>query len=161
MEAQADKIISALIGLVHACDSNPKTENTDLVVIRALAFTAVCPDCDDASVQGMVDEIHEEKYAIAPGCATCASPCGNTSDYDMDRIYRAGDEIRRAKLDILSELQKAAAYIYRQGSAAISPSHIELIYKTLSYVSYDLDKSVLLPLGEQVRKISQDEEKTT
>lgn len=26
---------------------------------------------------------------IAPDCAVCAMPCGNTSDYDMSRIYQA------------------------------------------------------------------------
>ena len=33
-----DKTISALIGLVGACNNNPKTENTDRVIIKALAF---------------------------------------------------------------------------------------------------------------------------
>ena len=35
---EENRIISALIGLVGACNNNPKTENTDHVIIKALAF---------------------------------------------------------------------------------------------------------------------------
>ena len=35
---EKNKIISALIGLIGACNNNPKTENTDRIVIKALAF---------------------------------------------------------------------------------------------------------------------------
>lgn len=99
-----DKIISALIGLVGACNNNPKTASTDRLVIKVLAFPLLCPEYDDRAVGEIVDEIHSEKYFVAPGCAVCMAPCGNTSDYDMQRIYEAGDVIRKVKLQILERV---------------------------------------------------------
>ena len=118
-----DKIISALIGLVGACDNNPKTENTDRLVIKALA-SASNPD----TVNDIVDEIRKEKNLISPGCAVCKMPCGNTSDYDMSRIYNAEDEIRNAKLHILSEIRETAEYIY-QNEVVLSEAETEFFIK--------------------------------
>lgn len=53
---QKDKIISALIGLVGACNNNPKTENTDRLVIKALASAS-----DPDAVNDTVSEIRKEK----------------------------------------------------------------------------------------------------
>ena len=75
-----DGILSALIGLVGACGGNPKTANTDKVIVKALAFPLLHPEED---VSGTVEAVRAEKNAVAPHCAHCASPCGNTSDYDM------------------------------------------------------------------------------
>lgn len=61
-------IISALIGLTGACNNNPKTENTDHVVIKALAFPVVWPeaDYDEAAVlaakQGKASSGHGTPY---------------------------------------------------------------------------------------------------
>lgn len=92
-----DRIISALIGLVGACNNNPKTADTDSIVIKALAFPLLCPEYDDKALREIVEDIYSEKNSVAPGCAVCAAPCGNTSDYDMRRIYEADDEIRKVK----------------------------------------------------------------
>lgn len=152
-----DKIISALIGLVGACSNNPKTANTDSVVIRALAFPLLCPGGDDMALQKTVDDIYSEKNAVAPGCAVCTAPCGNTSDYDMRRIYEADDSIRKVKLQILEELQEVAAHIYgRQESGGTSCTDNLVFYKALSYVSYDIDEAGLLELLDEINKIKQD-----
>ena len=42
-----DRIISVLIGLVRACNNNPKTAATDSLVVKALAFPLLCPNCGD------------------------------------------------------------------------------------------------------------------
>ena len=150
---QEDKIISVLIGLVGACGSNPKTENTDHLVLKSLAHS-FCRNSDADAVQGVIDEIRAEKNIIAPGCALCETPCGNTSDYDMSRIYDAEDEIRKAKLDILSELCETAAYICSdQKTKLLTETEIEFFYKALSYISYDLGKEVLLSLLGEARGI--------
>lgn len=150
---QRDKIISALIGLVGACNNNPNTENTDLVVIKALAFSLLYPDCGNDDLQRMIDEIYSEKYAVAPGCAQCAMPCGNTADYDMERINKATDDIRTVKIDIVSELQKLACNIYsRQEGGQQLDVDMEIFYKALSYISYDLKLESLLPLLAEIRE---------
>ncbi len=154
---RGDRIISALIGLAGACSNNPKTADTDSLVIKALAFPLLCPEYDDKALQEIVNDIYLEKYSIAPGCAACAAPCGNTSDYDMRRIYEADDAIRKVKLQILEKLQKLAAYACRCSKSGIT-SYIDIsfLYKALSYVSYDIDEAELLGLLNEAEKIERD-----
>lgn len=149
-----DKIISALIGLVNACNNNPKTAGTDSLVIRALAFPLLYPGYDDTALGEIADDIHSEKNSVAPGCAVCKAPCGSTSDYDMQRIYEADDGIRKAKLQILEKIQKLAAYAFCNcESGKIPYTDSEFIYKALSYVGYDMDEAVLLEFLDEVKKI--------
>ncbi len=152
-----DRIISALIGLVGACNNNPKTAGTDSLVIRALAFPLLCPEYDDKELQGIVNDIYSEKNSIAPGCAACTAPCGNTSDYDMSRIYEADDAVRKVKLQILEKLQKLAAYAccnHEPGIIAYTDSGF--FYKALSYVSYDMDVADLNGLLNEAENIEHD-----
>lgn len=149
-----DKIISTLIGLIGACNNNPKTADTDGLIIKALAFPLVCPGYDDSTLQGLINDIHSEKNAVAPGCAMCAAPCGNTSDYDMRRIYETDDEIREVKLQILAKLQKLAAYVYRdQGAEASTCSDNTFFYKALAYVSSERDAADLLEILDEAKNI--------
>lgn len=150
-----DRIISTLIGLAGACSNNPKTADTDSLVIKALAFPLLCPDHDDRALQEILNDIRSEKNIIAPGCAVCAAPCGNTSDYDMRRIYEADDVIRTVKLQILEKIQKLAAYVCCNcGESAKSP-YIDngFFYKALLYVSYDMDEPALLGLLNEAENI--------
>lgn len=158
------KIISALIGLIGACNNNPKTEKTDRVVIKSLAFSHECPEFSDSELSytadEMVYEIHAEKNRISPGCMTCMTPCGNTSDYDMDRIYNADENIRKIKLDILSEIEESAGLIYsRDLFSQIREDDILFLYKALTYVSCDLEESdlqsILNDTKEAKRKIKE------
>lgn len=149
-----DKIVSALIGLVGACDNNPKTANTDSVVIKALALPVLCQELDDESLLGMMNEIYAEKNAVAPNCASCASPCGHTSDYDMSRIYEAEADIRSIKLELLSKCQKLAVYAYqsKEPKEALQID-LDFFYKLLSYLSFDIGKEQLLALLEETETI--------
>ncbi len=152
-----DRIISALIGLVGACNNNPKTAGTDSLVIKALAFPLLYPEHGEKALQQMIDDIYSEKNTVAPGCAKCAAPCGNTSDYDMRRIYEADDAIRKVKLRILEKIQKLAAYIcHNQESGIISNTDSEFFYKALSYISYDMDEAVFLGLLDELENIERD-----
>lgn len=149
-----DAIISALIGLAGACGNNPKTANTDDLVIQALAFPVLCPDCDESVLQGLVDSIHSEKYTIAPGCAVCTAPCGNTSDYDMRRLYEADDAIRTAKLQVLERLQNLAAELCRcRRDGEALPIDVDFFYKALSYIGYEVEEAALLALLDEADKI--------
>lgn len=139
-----DKIISALAGLVGAINNNGKTDNTDKVIINSLAFPLLNPDFSDDDLSVVLDDIYSEKNTIAPNCATCTAPCGNTSDYDMSRLYNAGEEIRSLKLQIISRLEKLALY------AQNSDADCTVFYKGIAYVSYDLTKEMLSQLLEEI-----------
>lgn len=140
-----DKIIGALIGLASAINNNQKTENTDNLVLRALAAS---PDEEFE----LIDEIHAEKFRISPGCANCKTPCGNTSDYDMKRLLNAEDEIKTLKLKIIFELRETAGIIYKNG-AALSEKETSIFYKALSYLCYDIKKEPLHALLTEVQEL--------
>lgn len=138
-----DSIISALVGLAGACGSNPKTADTDQVVMEALAAPLLHPEWDRDALSQVVQGIHAEKNAVAPGCAHCAAPCGNTSDYDMRRLEGAPEEIRTLKRRLLAALQRVAAQHEEP------PADMEFFYKALAYVGYDVEEAPLLALVEQ------------
>lgn len=149
-----EKIISALIGLVGACNQNPKTEHTDGLVIKALASPLIGSDATEEDMLKMVDEIHSEKNAVAPGCAICTAPCGNTSDYDIKLIYTADEEIRSLKIRILEELREFALYEYNsRKTEGKSKIDVTVFYKALSYIGYDMEKKSFSELLGEMEKI--------
>lgn len=149
---EKNKIISALIGLIGACNNNPKTENTDYIVIKALAFLPEPSETSNKTLQALIEEIHTEKYAVAPGCAACQTPCGNTSDYDMNRIYEAEMEIRDLKLEILSAVEELAADIYSSKKIGVlSIESMDFFYKTILYISLDMEKNGLRAFLNEVQ----------
>ena len=146
-------IVSALIGLVGACNNNPKTENTDRVIIKALAFPTAWQGTGDETLQALIDEIHTEKYTIAPNCAVCQTPCGNTSDYDMNRIYGDEADIRDLKLKMIAALRELAADLYRhQESDASFSDSMEIFYKVLAYISFDMGRDGLFTFWNEIQK---------
>lgn len=77
------KTLSALIGLAGAESNNGKAEDTDAIVRQALLRM---------HEEDWSQRIREEKFRIAPNCATCSAPCGNTSDYPIEK-WKVGQQI--------------------------------------------------------------------
>lgn len=133
---QGDNIISALIGLVGAVSNNGKTEQTDSVIREAFIRLT-----DNGSEEEMVQKIHAEKFTIAPDCATCLNPCGNTSDYDMAQFYRADVQIIKAKLELMEAIQN------RLSSSEIVP---EIVYQGIAYLGYDLEPASYETIAQEL-----------
>lgn len=148
---QGDAVISALIGLVGACNNNPKTAQTDRILLKALATGG-----KETDEQALVEEIRAEKYAVAPDCAVCANPCGNTSDYDMERLYTAAEAIRGIKLQILSALRETAGMLLHAPE-----TEIDLLYKALLYVGCDLEPDPLRAVLGEAQAYQQKVERDT
>lgn len=96
-----DALLGALVGLARATTSEPKTDDTDEVLNAGLRLAAQ-PDAPEERLQRMLAIVQTEKHRVAPGCATCAMPCGNTNDYDLARLWAAPETIRTLKLQMLS-----------------------------------------------------------
>ena len=95
--ALQDELTGALIGLAKACGNNPRTEDTTHILIEGLFTTITNVNFNDETLREMIAKVHAEKERVVPNCATCASPCGNTSDYDMKEIWEADEDIRSLK----------------------------------------------------------------
>ena len=96
-----DALLGALVGLARATTSEPKTDDTDEVLNAGLRLAAQ-PDAPEEKLHRMLETVRTEKHRVAPGCASCAMPCGNTNDYDLARLWAAPETIRTLKLQMLS-----------------------------------------------------------
>lgn len=133
---QGDRIISALIGLVGAVSNNGKTEQTDSVIREAFLRLT-----DADSEEEMVEKIHTEKFTIAPDCATCRNPCGNTSDYDMTKVYGADAKIIAAKRDLIAAIRQ------KLSSSETVP---EAVYQGIAYLGYDLEPETYAQIQSRI-----------
>ena len=109
-----DLLTGALIGLVKACGTNPKTENTDAIVTEGLAMTS--PDfpgeVTEPELVSFIAKVRDEKYTVSPGCRLCAAPCGNTSDFDMKEIA-GGEKEKSMKRELLARIRAMAVKIWK------------------------------------------------
>ena len=140
-----DTLLGALVGLARSTSSEPKTENTDAVLNAGLRLAAQ-PDAPAETLQRMLDITRAEKHAVAPNCATCAMPCGNTNDYDLARLWAAPETIRTLKLQMLSAAF-ALAQKRPQGQAQTA------VYQLLFTLAEDWDAELLLPVVQHAQKL--------
>ena len=135
------KVLSALIGLCGAVSNNGKTENTDRVVLEAIL---------SQEPEKAVQRIHEEKYRISPDCASCPTPCGNTSDGDLSRWNEAPEHIRRLKEEVMAGLERMAEARAKSMTENLcrtqEPEVPEVVYRAISWLGY---VSLNFELGEE------------
>lgn len=129
------KTLSALVGLAGAVSNNGKTDNTDTIVRQALLRI----NTEDGS-----EQIHREKFKISPSCETCPSPCGNTSDYPMEKFAVSSADQQAIREQVLEELQRIAA--------AENGALPEIVYRAIAYIGYDLEKEAYERLLEDMKK---------
>ena len=150
-----DEVTGALIGLAHACANNPKTQNTTRLMIEGLFATLTNVNFDDEALTKLLDEIHADKNEIVPGCACCANPCGNTSDYDMTQIWDAQEDIRSLKSLLLFGMRGMAAYAYHAAVLGYHNEEVDAFFQRgLFVLSMDWDTEQLLPVVMEVGKVN-------
>ena len=175
-----DLLTGALIGLVKACGTNPKTENTDAIVTEGLAMTS--PDfpeeVTEPELASFIAKVRDEKYTVSPGCRLCAAPCGNTSDFDMKEIASEEKE-NEMKRELLARIRAMAVKIWEDnkdstagndgageeandtycgvGACALAAETEQLFffYKALSIISYDFTCEELAPVLEEAKSLGE------
>lgn len=115
---------SCLIGLAKAVDSNPKSKNTDTLILNCLSHIS-----NHTVTQDLIDQVHIEKDLLSPGCKNCAHPCGNTSDYDMSLITEKKKELMNLILTL---------------------DQMDWIYRGLCYLGFDIDDSYIQDLIDEI-----------
>lgn len=150
-----DALTGALIGLAKACFNNPKTDDTDRIIVEGLFATVTNVSFDPAFLTDMLDQVHEEKNRVSPGCSFCEAPCGNTSDFDMQELWNSQEDIRSLRSLILFGIRGMAAYAYHAMVLGYTSRAVnEFFYKALAMISYDLSMEDLLPLVLETGKIN-------
>ncbi|GLG89607.1 hydroxylamine reductase [Sellimonas catena] len=142
-----DELTGALIGLARTCTSNPKTENTDRLILEGLFATVTNVNFDDEAIERLINKVRAEKEQIAPGCSVCEAKCGNTDEYDMKRIWEAQEDIRSLKSLILFGIRGMAAYAYHAMVLGYVNEEVNtFFYKALSILAEDWGMEELLPV---------------
>ena len=140
-----DELLGALVGLARATTSEPKTDDTDEVLNAGLRLLAQ-PDVPKEKLQRMLTIVRTEKHRVAPNCATCAMPCGNTTDYDLTRLWNASQAIRTLKLRMLA----AAIQLAQQHP---SGDRQTAVYQVLFTLAEDWDEALLLPVVQRAEEL--------
>lgn len=150
-----DELTGALIGLARACANNERKETTDRIIIEGLFTTVTNVAFDDDSIKEMIDKVNTEKSKIVPGCAACASRCGNTDNYDMKRMWEADEDIRSLKSLILFGIRGMAAYAYHAMVLGYKDQEVNnFFYKALFTLAEDWGMEELLPVVMEVGKVN-------
>ena len=140
-----DELTGALIGLAHACSNNPKTEQTDRLILEGLFTTVTNVSFHDETLRELIERVDAEKNRIAPGCVNCMSRCGNTDNYDMSRMWNADEDIRSLKSLILFGIRGMAAYAYHAMVLGYTSDEVSaFFYKALFALAEDWDMQQLL-----------------
>ena len=160
-----EKIISALVGLAGAVQNGKKSDETDDVVINALARRVAM--FDKAEEDEAAEKVRSEKFKVSPNCATCLSPCGNTSDYDFARFYGEPENIQKVKTQMFDELTQLAVNLSTvRSKGGKAPGLVDAkipgcdfdeamktIYKAIACFSYCLKEESYIQLTEEIRTL--------
>ena len=154
--ALQDELTGALIGLARSCGNNPKTENTDEIIIEGLVHTITNSNIGAAALKAMIEKVREEKNTVAPDCTVCAAPCGNTSEYDVSNIWKHETDVRGVETAILFGIREMAAIIYPAVVMGKMDAEVnEFFYKALCMISYGMSKEDLLPVVQELGEMNQ------
>lgn len=149
-----DELTGALIGLAKACGNKLKTDNTTRIIIEGLFTTIENVNFNDEILKEMIAKVRVEKNVIAPNCSCCASPCGNTDEYNMEQLWNADEDIRSIKSIILFSIREIAAYAYHALVLGYEDEKVNnFFYKALSIISYDLEMKYLLPVVSEAEEV--------
>ena len=150
-----DELTGALIAIARSSWSNPKTPDTDHILIEGLFTTVTNVNFNAQILRDMLERVRAEKNKIVPNCTSCTSPCGNTDEYDMNQIWDAPEDIRSLKSLILFGIRGMAAYAYHAQMLGYEDETVNQFFqKALSVISYDLTMEELLPTVLEVGEVN-------
>lgn len=144
-----DELTGALIGLARAMDTIPEIPAETWQIIIEGLFTNT--SFHEKTLHELIDRVHAEKFKLVPDCAVCSSPCGRTSDYNMENIWNAQENIRSLKLLILFGVRSMAAYAHHALLLGYTDEEVNRFFaKALFAIGEDWDTEDLLPVAMEV-----------
>ena len=150
-----DELTGALIGLGRTALNNPKTEKTDLLIMEGLFATITNVNFNDETLRDLIDRVNQEKAAISPGCSICTSHCGNTENYDLERLWNADEDVRSLKSLILFGIRGMAAYAYHAAVLGYTSEEVNNFFCTALFVlAEDWGMEELLPTVMEVGRVN-------
>lgn len=158
------ELIGALIGLARTAENNV-TERTTKIIYESLSLIISDFNKQNDSFINQTAIIRQERFALAPMCRECTSPCGRTSEYDIKQILSTDDEIRAFKIQLLNSLIQLGYNLNYASKYGYSDSHADALDQTgtlartgtllcegLFLLGYDCDKYTLFSIIKRLNK---------
>ena len=147
-----DELTGALVGLSRATDGGMQaTPEMWRLMIEGLFTTVTNVNFNENTIRELIGRVHAEKARLAPDCASCAAPCGRTSDYDMKGLWNAGEDIRSLKSLILFGVRGMAIYAQHAMVLGYTDDEVNRFFgKALFVIGEDWGMEELLPVVREV-----------
>lgn len=142
-------VLSSAIGLAKAGEHTGMSDDAMKMIEEALTLCHELTTSDEQVLHAecIIDDLKREKDNVSPGCSICASPCGNTDDYDVSRIFDSDTPENVLKKDILVSICELAY----QGRMDVTDKK-NICIEALCMVSFDVEAEVLKELYERCKK---------
>lgn len=155
-----DTLTGALIALANTAACSNKNSNNNLtavlideinhLILEGLFTTITNVNFDDASIKDLTARIHT-------AAAKTANACNGSivSDYDMNNIWNANEDIRSLKSLILFGVRGMAAYAYHAMTLGYTNASLNQFFLTaLDSLSKDWGMNELLPIVMEVGRFN-------
>ncbi len=151
-----DTLTGALIALANTAACSNKNSNRNLsaslvdeinhLILEGLFTTITNVNFDDASIKNLTARIHTATAKTADACNVSI-----VSDYDMNNIWNANEDIRSLKSLILFGVRGMAAYAYHAMTLGYTDVSLNQFFLTaLDSLSKDWGMNELLPIVMEV-----------
>lgn len=155
-----DTLTGALIALANTAACSNKNSNRNLsaslvdeinhLILEGLFTTITNVNFDDASIKDLTARIHTATAKTADACNVFI-----VSDYDMNNIWNANEDIRSLKSLILFGVRGMAAYAYHAMTLGYTDVSLNQFFLTaLDSLSKDWGMNELLPVIMEVGRFN-------
>ena len=155
-----DTLTGALIALANTAACSNKNSNRNLsaslvdeinhLILEGLFTTITNVNFDDASIKDLTARIHTAAAKTADACNGSI-----VSDYDMNNIWNANEDIRSLKSLILFGVRGMAAYAYHAMTLGYTDVSLNQFFLTaLDSLSKDWGMNELLPIVMEVGRFN-------
>ena len=155
-----DTLTGALIALANIAACSNKNSNNNLsaslaneinhLILEGLFATITNVNFDDASIKNLTARIHAAATKTANACNVSI-----VSDYDMNNIWNANEDIRSLKSLILFGVRGMAAYAYHAMTLGYTDASLNQFFLTaLDSLSKDWGMNELLPIVMEVGRFN-------
>lgn len=155
-----DTLTGALIALANTTACSNKNSNHNLsaslvdeinhLILEGLFTTITNVNFDDASIKELTTRIHAAAAKAANACNVSI-----VSDYDMNNIWNANEDIRSLKSLILFGVRGMAAYAYHAMTLGYTDASLNQFFLTaLDSLSKDWGMNELLPIVMEVGRFN-------
>ena len=149
-----DTLTGALIALANIAACSNKNESLaneiNHLILEGLFATITNVNFDDASIKNLTARIHASATKTANACNVSI-----VSDYDMNNIWNANEDIRSLKSLILFGVRGMAAYAYHAMTLGYTDASLNQFFLTaLDSLSKDWGMNELLPIVMEVGRFN-------